>query len=160
LLTATRLIEPKRIVYAIRASTLDTVVLAITAVSALALGLDEAILIGVAISVLIFVPRAARLKAGELVVDDEGVVREKLTDDPPCTSFLLYDLEGELFFGAAPELERYFAELTRRARAEKINYIVLRVKRVRNPDVVCLERLEHFLKSSESISITVLLAGV
>lgn len=160
MLTATRLIEPKRIVYAIRASTLDTVVLAITAVSALALGLDEAILIGVAISVLIFVPRAAKLKAGELVVDDEGVVREKLTDGPPCTSFLLYDLEGELFFGAAPELERYFAELTRRARAEKINYIVLRVKRVRNPDVVCLERLEHFLKSSESISITVLLAGV
>jgi sulfate permease, SulP family len=160
LLTATRLIEPKRIVYAIRASTLDAVVLAITAVSALALGLDEAILIGVAISILIFVPRAAKLKAGELVVDDEGVVREKLSDDPPCTSLLVYDLEGELFFGAAPELERYFAELTRRARAEKINYIVLRVKRVRNPDLVCLERLEHFLKSSESIGIIVLLAGV
>jgi sulfate permease, SulP family len=159
LLTATRLIEPKRIVYAVRASALDAGVVAITLVSAFALGLDQAILIGVATSILLFVPRAARLKASELVVDDEGVVREKLADDPRCSSFILYDLEGELFFGAAPELDRYFAELTQRAQAEGIQYIVLRVKRVRNPDLVCLERLEHFLKSSASLNVTVLLAG-
>lgn len=93
-------------------------------------------------------------------MDDEGVVREKLDDDPPCKSFRLYDLEGELFFGAAPELERYFAILTQRAQAERIHYIVLRVKRVRNPDGICLEQLEHFLKHSESLDITVLLARV
>jgi SulP family sulfate permease len=159
LLTGARLIEPKRIAYSIRASTVDTVVLAITAVAGLALGLDEAILIGVALSIVLFVPRAAKLKASELVVDDEGVVRERLSSDRPCRAFLLYDLEGELFFGAAPELERYFTELTRRAQAERIHHIVLRVKRVRNPDVVCLERLEHFLKSSDKVGITVLLAG-
>jgi SulP family sulfate permease len=159
LLTAARLIEPKRIVYSVRASTLDASVLAITAVAGLALGLDEAILIGVALSILLFVPRAAKLKANELVVDDEGVVRGRRSDDQPCTAFLLYDLEGELFFGAAPELERYFAELTRRAQAEGIHHMVLRVKRVRNPDVVCLERLEHFLKTSDEMGLTVLLAG-
>jgi sulfate permease, SulP family len=159
LLTATRLIEPKRIVYAVRASFLDATVLSITVVSALALGLDQAILIGVAMSILIFVPRAAKLKASELIVDDRGVVRDKLADDPACESFLLYDLEGELFFGAAPELERYFTELTQRAQAQKIHFVVLRVKRVRNPDVVCLEQLENFLKCSESLRITVLVAG-
>jgi MFS superfamily sulfate permease-like transporter len=62
--------------------------------------------------------RAAKLKASELVVDEDGVVRGKLEQDPKCTAFLLYDLEGELFFGAAPEPERYFDELTQRARAE------------------------------------------
>jgi len=160
LLTATRLIEPKRIVYAIRASALDAIVLGITAVAGLALGLDEAILIGVAISILFFVPRAAKLKASELIVDDDGVVREKLRKDPSCTAFLLYDLEGELFFGAAPELEHYLTELTQRAQSEGIHYIVLRVKRTRNPDLVCLEQLEHFLKHSQSLGITVLLAGV
>jgi SulP family sulfate permease len=159
LLTATRLIEPKRIVYAVRASSLDATVLVITVVSALALGLDQAILIGVAMSILIFVPRAAKLKASGLIVDDQGVVREKLADDPACKSFLLYDLEGELFFGAAPELERYFTELTQLAQAQKMHFIVLRVKRVRNPDVVCLEQLENFLKRSESLGITVLVAG-
>jgi sulfate permease, SulP family len=103
--------------------------------------------------------RAAKLKASELVVDEDGVVRGKLEQDPKCTAFLLYDLEGELFFGAAPEPERYFDELTQRARAEGIRYIVLRVKRIRNPDVVCLEQFEHILKSSASLGITVLLAG-
>jgi sulfate permease, SulP family len=160
LLTATRLIEPKRILYTIRASALDAGVLGITAFTALALGLDQAILIGVALSILLFVPRAAKLKASELVVDDHNVVREKVAGDPPCKSFVLYDLEGEVFFGAAPEIERYFNELTRRAKEEGVRHIVLRVKRVRNPDVVCLERLEHFLKSSESKGIAVLLAGV
>jgi SulP family sulfate permease len=160
LLTATRLIEPKRIVYTIRASGLDAAVLGITALTALALGLDQAILIGVALSILLFVPRAAKLKASELVVDDNNVVREKVAGDLPCKSFVLYDLEGEVFFGAAPELERYFNQLTRRAKEEGVHHLVLRVKRVRNPDVVCLERLEHFLKSSESEGIVVLLAGV
>lgn len=36
----------------------------------------------------------------------------------------------------------------------------MRVKRLRNPDVVSLERLEHFLKSSEAVGITVILAGI
>jgi len=113
----------------------------------------------VALSIILFVPRAAKLRAGELVVDEDGVVRDKLDKDPACSAFLLYDLEGELFFGAAPELERYFDELTHRARAEGIHHIVLRVKRVRNSDLVCLERIEHFLKSSQKLGITVLLAG-
>jgi sulfate permease, SulP family len=159
LLTAARLIEPGRIVSAFRASRLDAFTLVVTAVSGLAFGLDAAILIGVAISILLFVPRAAKLKANELVLDDFGVVRERLATDPVCNAYLLYDLEGELFFGAAPELERCFADLLYRAQAEGIRHLVLRVKRVRNPDLMCLERLEHFLKSSQRRGLTVLLAG-
>ena len=49
---------------------------------------------------------AALLRWSELVVSSERVIRERLPDDPPCTAMLLYDLEGELFFGAAPELDR------------------------------------------------------
>jgi SulP family sulfate permease len=159
LLTAARLIEPKRIAYTIRATGIDAAVLALTAITGLAFGLDEAILAGVGVSILLFVPRAAKLKANELVVDDEGVVREKLPDDPTCSAFILEDLEGELFFGAAPELERYLSALTHRAQDEKIDHIVLRVKRVRDPDVVSLEHFEHFLKHAEALGITVLLAG-
>jgi len=36
----------------------------------------------------------------------------------------------------------------------------LRLKRVRNPDVVSLEHLEHFLKHAQSQDITVWLAGL
>jgi sulfate permease, SulP family len=160
LLTAARLIDPKRLAYAIRASRQDAGVLVITFVAALAFGLDIAILIGVGLSILLFVPRAARLKSVELKVDPDGVVRDRLPADPPANSFILYDLEGELFFGAAPELDRCLAAIREQAKAAGLSHVVLRLKRVRNPDVVCLERLEHFLRASQQSGITVLLAGV
>jgi SulP family sulfate permease len=37
---------------------------------------------------------------------------------------------------------------------------VLRLKRVRNPDVVCIERLEHFLRDAQKSGLVVLLAGL
>lgn len=160
LLTAIRLIDLHRLVYTLRASREDAALVAITAVSGIAFGLDAAILIGVALSILLFVPRAAKLKAAELVVTPERVVRERVPDDPPCAALLLIDLEGELFFGAAPELDRHLRAIERRAGVEAIGHVVLRLKRVRNPDVVCLERLECFLRDAERSGLVVVLAGV
>ncbi len=69
----------------------------------MAFGLDVAILVGVALSILLYVSRAASLKCVELLVDRDG-------------------------------------------------------KRVRHPDVVCLERVEHFLRACSRRNVTVLLA--
>jgi SulP family sulfate permease len=160
LLTATRLIDLKRLAYTIRASRNDAGVVAATVLSGLAFGLDMAILVGVGLSILLFVPRAARLKAAELFVDPGGVVRERQSEDPAPDVFILYDLEGELFFGAAPDLDRCLSRIARRAEDEGLRYVVLRMKRVRNPDVVCLEHLERFLRHCDKIGVTVLLAGV
>jgi SulP family sulfate permease len=160
LVIAARLIDWQRLRYALRASSYDTALVLITAFSAVFISVEFSILIGVALSILLFVPRAARLRATELTVTSEGLVREWSPKDPPATELLIYDLEGELFFGAAPELDRFFDELTRRTGQDGIRYIVLRVKRTRNPDVVVLERLEHFLRASEARGVTVLLAGV
>ena len=87
-------------------------------------------------------------------------MRERLPSDPPNPGLILIDLEGELFFGAAPELERDLDAVLKRATAEDAHYIVLRLKRVRNPDMVCLERFEHFLREAKTHGVTVLLAGV
>jgi len=160
LLTATRLIDVKRLAYTLRATRIDAGVVVITAFSAIAFGLDQAILIGVALSILLFVPRAAKLKATELVVDAQDVVRERLPSDPPNAGFLLYDLEGELFFGAGPELDRAFETILRRAGSDRVLHILLRLKRVRHPDVVALEHFEHFLKQTEARGVSVLLAGL
>jgi SulP family sulfate permease len=157
---AVRLIDWKRLRYAVRASGYDTALVFITAFSAVFISVEFSILIGVALSILLFIPRAARLRASELIVTPEGLVRERLVDDLAAKDLLIYDLEGELFFGAAPEFDRYFEEITARTQKEGIRYVVLRVKRTRNPDVVFLERLEHFLRESEAQGVTVLLAGV
>jgi SulP family sulfate permease len=38
--------------------------------------------------------------------------------------------------------------------------VVLRLKRVRHPDAVVIERIEHFLREETAAGVTVLLAGV
>jgi sulfate permease, SulP family len=160
LVTASRLIDWKRLSYAVRASRYDAGLVFVTAFSAVFISVEFSILIGVALSFLLFVPRAALLRWSELTVGNERVVRERLEDDPLCTAMLLYDLEGELFFGAGPELDRCFDELKRRTKDENVRFIVLRLKRTRNPDMVALERFEHFLHDMEKQGTTVLLCGV
>src|ERR1700691_5484680 len=160
LVTAVRLVDWKRLSYAMRASRYDAALVLVTALSAIFISVEFSILIGVALSILMFVPRAALLRWDELVVSSDRVIRERVAEDRPCTAMVLYDLEGELFFGAAPELDRWFDHLKRRTEDENIHFVVLRLKRTRNPDMVSLERFDHFLHDMQARDITVLLCGV
>ena len=157
---AARLIDWKRLNYALRARWYDAALVLVTAFVAIFIDVEYSILIGVGFSILLFVPRAARLSAKELIVSPEGIVRERLPQDPPSSDLLIYDVEGELFFGAGPEIDHYLDLIKDRTLKEDIHYVVLRVKRTRNPDVVFFERLEHFLHETAAYGITVLLAGV
>jgi sulfate permease, SulP family len=160
LITAARLIDIKRLSYAIKASRYDAGLVIITALVGVFVDLDTAVLLGVALSILLFVPRAAKLKARELVVAPERVVRERVPGDPADPSTLIYDFEGELFFGAAPDLEQYLETLGERIKHDDIKYLVLRVKRVRHPDAVVIQRIEKFVRDETDRGVTVLLAGV
>jgi SulP family sulfate permease len=95
----------------------------------------------------------------ELSVDAEHVIRRRLPSDETCAAVLIYDLEGELFFGAAPELEQFF-DAVAAATAQGPRVVVLRVRRTRNPDLVCIERLEQFLRRMSAMGVLVLLSGV
>jgi sulfate permease, SulP family len=159
-ITAARLIDWKRLAYAIRASRFDAILVFVTALAAIFISVEDSILIGVAISLLLFVPRVSKLGIRELIVTPERVVRERQPDDPRSNSLLIYDLEGELFFGAAPELDRHLDQIKQETISTGINYVVLRLRRTRNPDVVAIEHLEHFLREAEKRGVVVLLAGV
>lgn len=88
------------------------------------------VLLGVILPILLFVPRAAKLKATELIVTPERVVRERVQGDQTDSGTVIYDLEGALFFGAAPELDRHLADLTHRIGAEdQGKVVILRLKR-------------------------------
>jgi sulfate permease, SulP family len=157
LVTAAGLIDHRRIRLAIRASRFDALLVLATALSAVLIGVEFSILIGVGLSVLMFVPRAARLKAAELTVSADRVIRERNPSDACCTQMVVLDLEGEFFFGAAPELDRYFDALRQRG---DLKVIVLRVKRTRNPDIVCMQLLQQFIIEMHERGMTVLLCGV
>lgn len=159
-ITAARLIDWKRLGYAICASRFDAALVFTTAFAAIFVSVEDSILIGTAFSLLLFIPRVARLAVRELIVTPERVVRERQPDEPRSNSLLIYDLEGELFFGAAPELDRYLEQIKRETSRTGIRYIVLRLRRTRNPDVVVVEHLERFLRDAHQRGLTVLLAGV
>lgn len=160
IVAASRLIDLQRIRYIARASGYDGILVLVTAAATLAVGVEFSILLGVVVSALLFIPRAARLTVRELVVTEERVVRERVPSDPPARSIAVYDLEGELFFGAANELERHLEEAFDAAHERGIRHVVLRVKRVRAPDAVCFERLEHALRDAQQRGLTLLLAGI
>jgi SulP family sulfate permease len=132
----------------------------VTALSAIFISVDESILIGVGLSIVMFVPRASKLSTRELIVTPERIVREIQPQDQPSNFVRIYDLEGELFFGAAPELDQTLEDIKKSSIQFNIKYLVLRFRRTRNPDVVAIEHLEHFLRDAEKNGITVFLAGV
>ena len=159
-ITAARLIDWKRLAYAIRASRFDAILVAATAFTAIFISVEDSILVGVTLSILLFVPRASKPVMRELIVTAERVVRGRQHGEENSRSPLIYDLEGELFFGAAPELHRYLSEIIDETARTGVKYVVLRLRRARNPDVVAAEYLEQFLHDAEKRGVTVLLAGV
>jgi SulP family sulfate permease len=159
LVTAAGLIDVPRLRYALRASRFDAALVLVTALAAIFISVEFSILIGTALSILLYVPRASRLKATELAACSDRIVRERVSTDPVCTVMVVYDLEGELFFGAAWDLDRCLDELRKRVNAGA-RIVVLRMKRTRNPDVVCMERLQHFLQEMQRRGVTVLMCGV
>jgi SulP family sulfate permease len=159
LVSAWRLVDRRQLAYHLRATRFDAGIVLATALSAVAVSVEFCILIGVFLSFLLYVPRAARVHLTELTVTPERVLREKVPGDPPCGRILIYDLEGELFFGSAPALEGHLAAVERRAR-DGIRVVVLRLKRVRNPDAVCLGLIDRFLERIAERKTAVLLCGV
>jgi SulP family sulfate permease len=159
LVTALRLVDWRRLGYAVRASRYDFALVAVTAFSAIFVSVEFSILIGVAVSIVLFIPRAARLHSTELAVAADRVIRRKLASDVPCGVVAIHDVEGELFFGAAPELDRLLDAFEAQV-AAGVRVVVLRLRRTRNPDLVCMERLEHFLHAMARRHVPVLLSGV
>jgi SulP family sulfate permease len=117
------------------------------------------VLIGVFLSFVLYVPQAAKVHMTELTAAPERVVRERISTDPVCNRIRIYSLEGELFFGAAPELEEHLNSI-RQAAKVGVRVVVLRMKRARNTDAVCLAVLDRFITRMQAEHVTVLLCGL
>lgn len=159
MVSAWKMIDWRALAYHVRATRFDSVIVWVTALSAVAISIEFCVLIGVFMSFLLTVPRAGRMLLSEFVVASDGAVHERLPDDPRCNRLLIYGLEGELFFGASAALERHFEKIEHRIDAHT-RAVVLRLKRARNPDAVGLTLLEGFVDRIRARGIRVLLCGV
>mgnify|MGYP005851885997 CR=1 FL=1 len=158
-LTALRMVDRAQLRYHLRATRFDAGIVAITALSAVAISIEFCILIGVFLSFVLYVPRAARVQLTELVLTPQRTIRPRGDADPPCAKMLLFNLEGELFFGSAPEFERLVAAIDGRARAG-VRVVILRLRDVRNPDAACLQLLDRLIADLLDRGVQPILCGV
>jgi SulP family sulfate permease len=158
-LGAWRLVDRRELAYYLRTTRYDAWIVSLTAVSAVAVSVEFCVLIGVLMSFALYVPQAARVHLTELTLAPERVVRERISADPVCNRIKIYSLEGELFFGAAPELEEHLNSILETAKTG-VRVVVLRMKRARNADAVTLRVLDRFISRMQAAHVTVLLCGL
>jgi SulP family sulfate permease len=152
-------VDRRVLLYHVRATRFDAAIVATTAISAVAISVEFCVLIGVFLSFMLAVPRAGRMLLTEFVLAERGRIHERLPGDEPCPRLLIFGLEGELFFGSSSNLEQHFRYIEDRVDANT-RVVVLRVKRVRNPDAVGLTLLAEFLERMKPRDVHVILCGV
>jgi SulP family sulfate permease len=159
ILTAFRMTEPKLIAYYFKATRFDAIIMIATALSAVFISIEFCILIGVFLSFAFYVPRAAKIKVNELVITSDRVIREAMPSDLRCSYIRVINIEGEMFFGCAPELERQLQQFEE-SLPDTLQRVVLRLRRANNPDAVCMQVLEDFIRRMKNRNVTVMLSGV
>jgi SulP family sulfate permease len=159
ILTAFRMTDPKAIVYYFKATRFDAIIMIATAVSAVFVSIEFCILIGVFLSFAFYVPRAAKIKVNELTITSDRVIREATESDVRCSFIRILNIEGEMFFGCAPELERQL-QAFEESLPDTSQLIVIRLRRSNNPDAVCMHVMENFIQRMKQRRITVMLSGV
>ena len=141
---------------AFRATRSDAIVLILTFVSALVLGLRQAIYIGVISSLVLFLRKAGapHLVEYDLAGDTMREIGVKTERSHPEISII--HVEGELFFGAA---ELFEDEVRRLAHDTNIRVVILRMKNARHLDATAVMALEALLKFLRAGNRLLLISG-
>ena len=159
MLSAFRMVDWRELAYHLKTTRFDARIVSLTAISAVVVSIEFCVLIGVFLSFVLYVPQAARVHLTELTLTQDRVVRERIPTDFVCSRIRVFSLEGELFFGAAPELAEHFDSIADIARTG-LRVVVLRLKRARNADAVCLRVLDQFIARMHQQNVDVLLCGI
>jgi len=159
MLTAARMVNLHDLRYHVRTSRFDAAIVAVTAISAVAISIEFCVLIGVFMSFLLAVPRTGNMLLTEFVVGPERTVYERQRGDQACSRMLIFGLEGEMYFGSGSSLESHFDTIEDRVGPET-QALVLRLKRARNPDAVGMALLERAVDRLRTKGVLVVLCGI
>jgi SulP family sulfate permease len=159
MLAAFRMVDLAQLAFHLRATRFDAGVVLATAIAAVAISVEFCIVIGVFLSFVLYVPRAARIRLTSLVATPENGVRERQPTDPVCDHIQIYHLEGELFFGVEPELKHHLTEIDQAARG-KVRAVILILDRARNPDAAFLSLLKTLENQLRKRDVALILCGV
>jgi SulP family sulfate permease len=120
-LVAWGLIDFHHIRQIIRTSRAETAILLVTFVATLSIALEEAIVVGVMLSLVIYLSRTSRPQVVKRVPDPQHPKR-KFTRDPAlpeCPQMKIVRVDGSLFFGAVSAVQETFRQFEQKNPSQK-----------------------------------------
>ena len=154
---AAPLINRRLIRICLRSTGDDAAVLILTFLATLVAPLHAAIFIGVALSITLFLRKAATPHLIEYEISDDGDLRElDAKRKRPNPAISIVHVEGDLFFGAA---ELFRTQVQRLVVDENLKVIILRLKNARHLDATSVMALEDLIRYTRSKGRHVLISG-
>ncbi len=150
--TSVTLIKPAVIKVALKSTPSDAIVFGATFLCGVFSTLDNAIIVGVAISILLFLRKASRPEIVEYAISDTGeleVLKTKEQRSDPEISIV--HVEGNMFFGASDVLQN---QLRRIAADPNLKILILKLRNAINVDattVLDLVELDKRLRQSDRV---------
>jgi SulP family sulfate permease len=120
-LVAWGLIDFHHIRQIIRTSRAETAILLVTFVATLSIPLEEAIVIGVMLSLVIYLSRTSRPRVVKRVPDPNHPKRKftRSSDLPECPQMKIVRVDGSLFFGAVSAVQESFRKFEQQCPSQK-----------------------------------------
>lgn len=141
----------------IRTSRADAAVFIITFLATLLVPLQYAVFIGIFLSLALFLRQVSRLHMEEVVPAEGGVFVERpVREREGSPSVRFCQIEGDLFFGLADELEDKLSRLVH----GDAGAVILRLKRTHSMDATVLNVLEQFAVQLQRRGGHLILCGV
>ena len=153
---ALNLFDAKAIRICLRSTPGDAVVLILTFLAALLVPLHTAIFIGVGISVMLFLRKAAKPALIEYTMNEEGQLKELGHEKRVQPAISIVHVEGNLFFGAA---EVFREQVQCMAEDPNLKVIILRLKNAHNLDATSVWALDELIDYTRENGSHLLISG-
>jgi SulP family sulfate permease len=154
------LIDWRNMLRVVRTSRSDASVCFATLAATLLAPLEYAIFIGIFLNLALYLRRASRLQMTELVRRNQGTFAEVPLESHSAEKEVLFlQMEGQLFFGVADELEDRLAPLVQSGTGST-RVFIFRLKRTHWIDATVLGVLERFARQVKARGGHVILCGL
>ncbi len=143
----------------IRSNNADLAVCVGTFAATLTIPLEIAVFVGVFLNIALYLRRAKQVYLMEMVRDPDsstGLIERPLRAEDSDGSIVFVQLEGNLFFASADELQERLTQLYHRG----AKAVILRLKRTHMVDATVMHVLEQFAERMRDDGRHVLLCGV
>jgi SulP family sulfate permease len=152
---AWKLFNARQIHICLRATRSDATTLVTTLFATLLVPLYVAVFTGIAVSVMLYLRKAARPELVEYEFNEEGALAE--TSRRRIPAIAIVHVEGDLFFGAA---DLFRSQIQRTMQDPMLQVIILRLRNARNLDATSVLALEELMDAVKAEGRHLVISGV